>query len=71
MPAPRTGKEVRGFLVRISYIDRFIVKLTTTCEPLFKLVRKNEPMRWHDNYQEAFDMIETYLLNPPVGAPST
>ena len=33
MPAPRTEKEVRGFLGRLNYIARFISHLTSTCEP--------------------------------------
>ena len=35
MPPPRTEKEVRGFLGRMNYIDRFISYLTTTCEAIF------------------------------------
>ena len=31
MPPPRTENEIRGFLDRLQYISRFIVKLTTTC----------------------------------------
>lgn len=65
-PAPRTKKEVRGFLKSINYIGRFIVKLITTCEPFFKLLRKNEPMKWNDDCQVAFTRIKTYLLNPPI-----
>ena len=30
MPAPKTEKEVRGFLGRLNYIARFISQLTTT-----------------------------------------
>jgi len=41
MPKPRTEKQVRGFLGRMNYIARFISQLTTTCEPLFKLLHKN------------------------------
>lgn len=37
LPALRIEKEVRGFLGRINYIEHFIAKLTTTCEPSFKL----------------------------------
>ena len=29
MPAPRTEKEIRGFLGRLQYISRFIAKLTS------------------------------------------
>lgn len=37
---PRTEKEVSGFLGRLDYISIFISHLTTTCEPIFKLLRK-------------------------------
>ena len=42
IPAPRTEKEVRGFLGRLNYIVRFILHLTTTCEPIFKLLKKDQ-----------------------------
>ena len=35
MPAPRTEREVRGFLGRLQYISRFIARLTDICEPIF------------------------------------
>ena len=41
MPEPRTEKQVRGFLECLNYIARFVSQLTATCEPLFKLLRKN------------------------------
>jgi hypothetical protein len=43
MPPPKTEKEIRGFLGRLQYISRFIARLTTTCEPIFKLLKKGEP----------------------------
>ena len=45
MPHPSTEKEVRGFLGRLNYIARFISQLTATCEPIFKLLRKNQSGR--------------------------
>jgi hypothetical protein len=42
MSSPKTEKEVRGFLERLNYIARFISQLTT-CEPIFRLLRKNNP----------------------------
>ena len=38
MPLPKTEKEIRGFLGRLEYISRLIAKLTTTCEPIFRLL---------------------------------
>ena len=69
MPAPRTEKEVRGFLGRLNYIARFISQVTATCEPIFKLLRKNQPVKWNDECQEAFEKIKLYLQNPPILVP--
>ena len=48
MPPPKNEKEISGFLGRLQYISQFIAKLTSTCEPIFKLLRKNEPHTWND-----------------------
>ncbi|RDX79143.1 hypothetical protein CR513_40456, partial [Mucuna pruriens] len=44
MPPPRTEIEVQGFLRRDNYIVRFISQLIATCNPIFKLLRKNQKM---------------------------
>ena len=46
MLALRTEKEIRSFLGRINYIACFIAQLTATCEPLFKLLRKDVKIKW-------------------------
>ncbi|WJZ85652.1 hypothetical protein VitviT2T_005173 [Vitis vinifera] len=69
MPVPRTEKEIRGFLGRLQYISRFIARLTDTCEPNFRLLRKNQPIVWNDDCQLAFKRIKEYLLSPPVLVP--
>ena len=69
MPAPKTEKEVRAFLGKIQYISRFIAKLTSVCEPIFKLLRKDQPVRWNEQCQTAFDKIREYLVKPPVLKP--
>ncbi|RVW60154.1 Transposon Ty3-I Gag-Pol polyprotein [Vitis vinifera] len=71
MPAPRTEREVRGFLGRLQYISRFIARLTDICEPIFRLLRKSQPTVWDDQCQRAFERIREYLLSPPVLAPPT
>ncbi|RVW18052.1 Retrovirus-related Pol polyprotein from transposon 17.6 [Vitis vinifera] len=69
MPVPRTEKEIRGFLGRLQYISRFIARLTDICEPIFRLLRKNQPIVWNDDCQLAFKRIKEYLLSPPVLVP--
>ena len=66
MLVPRTEKEIRGFLGRLQYISRFIARLIDICEPIFRLLRKNQPTVWNDDYQFAFEKIKEYLLSPPV-----
>src|SRR4051812_9375255 len=69
MPVPRTEKEVRGFLGRLNYISRFISHLTATCEPIFKLLRKDQPIKWNGDCQVAFETIKRYLQEPPILVP--
>jgi len=69
MPPPKSEKVIRGFLGQLQYISRFIAKLTSTCEPIFKLLRKNEPHKWNDECQKAFELIKEYLLHPSILVP--
>ncbi|XP_034903466.1 uncharacterized protein [Populus alba] len=69
MPAPKTEKDVRGFLGRLNYIAQFISQLTTTCDPIFCLLRKKNPGIWNEECEEAFKKIKQYLLNPPLFVP--
>ena len=48
MPPPKNEKKIKGFQGRLQYIIRFIAKLTSTCKPIFKLLRKNEPHTRND-----------------------
>ena len=43
MSPPQTESEIRGFLGRLQYINRLIVRLTDTCEIIFRLPRKKQP----------------------------
>ena len=61
MPIPHSEKEVRGFLGRLNYISCFISHLTATCEPIFKLLKKDQVVKWNDDCQAAFDKIKEYL----------
>ena len=70
MKPPRIEKEIRGFLGRIQYISRFKAQLTMTCEPLFRLLKKEIPTVWNKQCQEAFEKIKNYLMKPPILVPS-
>ncbi|XP_070002247.1 uncharacterized protein [Nicotiana sylvestris] len=69
LPPPKNKKEVMSLLGRLNYISRFISQLTTTCEPIFKLLKKDAAIKWTDDCQKAFDRIKDYLSKPPVLVP--
>ncbi|RVW19255.1 Retrovirus-related Pol polyprotein from transposon 17.6 [Vitis vinifera] len=60
-----------GAYGQLQYISRFIARLTDICEPIFRLLRKNQPTVWNDDCQFAFEKIKEYLLSPPVLVPPT
>ena len=61
MSAPRTEKDVRGFLGRLNYIAQFISHLSATCKPIFKLLKKDQVVKWNNDCQITFDKIKEYL----------
>ncbi|WKA09058.1 hypothetical protein VitviT2T_026736 [Vitis vinifera] len=71
MLTPRIKREIRGFLGRPQYINRFIAKLKDIYEPIFQLLRKSQPTVWDYQCQCAFERIREYLLSPPVLVPPT
>ena len=40
-----------------------------TCEPLFRLLKKEFPMVWNEQCQDAFEKIKSYLMKPPILVP--
>ena len=69
MPVPKTKKDVRGFIRKLQYISRFIAKFTMICDPVFKLLRKNQSVEWNEECQKAFKKIKKYLTSLPVLKP--
>lgn len=69
MPAPRTKNEVCGFLGKLNYIARFISHLTSTYEPIFKLLSKDQATEWNEGCQKDFDKIKEYLQEPLILVP--
>ncbi|XP_077249358.1 uncharacterized protein LOC143888848 [Tasmannia lanceolata] len=69
MAPPKIKKQIRGFLGKVQYLRRFIAQLTTTCEPIFKLLKKNASKKWNEECQDAFEKIKQCLALPPVLSP--
>lgn len=49
--------------------SRFIAQLTMICEALNRLLKKEVPIVWSEQWQEAFEKIKNYLLKPPILVP--
>ena len=43
--------------------------MTAKCDPIFKMLRKNNSGEWDEECQIAFDKVKEYLTNPPVLVP--
>ena len=52
MPPPKTEKDVIRFLGRLNYIARYISQLTTTCDPIFDLLRKKNLGIWNKSVKK-------------------
>ena len=71
MMTPQTKKQIHSIFGKVNYIAHFIVQLTTICDLLFKLLKKDTKIEWTNECQAAFDKIKQYLLNPHVLVPLT
>lgn len=69
MLTPSIEKEVCGFLGRLNYISRFISHLIATCKPIFKLLGKDQPIKWNKDCQGAFEKIKQYFQEPTILIP--
>ncbi|CAN6486686.1 unnamed protein product [Victoria cruziana] len=69
MPPPKTLTELRSLQGRMQSIRCFISNLAMRCKPFNHLLRKGVKFGWGQEYQNSFERIKTYLLNPPVLKP--
>ena len=49
LPSPKNKTEVMSLLRMLNYIIRFIAQFTTTCEPIFKLLKIDVAVRWTED----------------------
>ena len=43
--------------------------MSTKCNPIFKLLKKNDSGEWTEECQMAFDKVKDYLSTPPILVP--
>ena len=66
MPAPRNAAEVRSFLGSVQFYGKWIPNLSTRAEPLFKLIRKDQPWSWGSKEQAAFQDLKDVLSSDVI-----
>ncbi|KAK1668195.1 hypothetical protein QYE76_056354 [Lolium multiflorum] len=67
--APKTVKEIRGFLGMAGYYRRFIEGFSKIAGPMTKLLRKNTPFVWSEECEKSFQTLKEKLTTAPVLAP--
>ncbi|GBG70458.1 hypothetical protein CBR_g6586 [Chara braunii] len=65
-PVPTTITQVRAFLGLASYYRRFIKGFTAIAGPLTNLLRKDQPLIWTSECDQAFSTLKVALISTPV-----
>ena len=65
---PTAVTQVRSFLGLVGYYHRFIKGFSKIAAPLNRLLEKNCPFKWYDEYPRAYQELKALLLQEPVVA---
>ncbi|GBG63800.1 hypothetical protein CBR_g39581 [Chara braunii] len=65
-PVPTTITQVRAFLGLASYYRRFIKGFAAIAGPLTNLFRKDQPLIWTPECDQAFSKLKAALISAPV-----
>ena len=65
-PTPITVKEVQSFLGFVNFYRRFIQDFSHIARPLHNLTRKDEPWKWADEQQKAFEQLKEAITSTPI-----
>lgn len=65
-PIPNTQKQVRQFLGKINFYNKYIEKSSILLDPLHNLLRKGEKFVWSKECNESFESVKLLLCSKPV-----
>ena len=66
MPCPTDAQGVQRLLGLVTYLAKFLPKLSTVCEPLRRLTDKQSEFDWLPHHEDAFATIKTLITEAPV-----
>ncbi|GBG62384.1 hypothetical protein CBR_g30338 [Chara braunii] len=66
VPVPTSLTQVRAFLGPASYYRRFIKGFAAIARPLTNLLRKDQPLSWDAECQQAFATLKDALATAPI-----
>ena len=66
MRRPTMVRELKSFLRRVSYINRFVPGLASVINGLFKLLKNGVEFVWRTEQQEAFQKIQQIMNHLPT-----
>lgn len=65
-PTPKTQKNVRQFLGKVNFYNKYIKDNAIILDPLHNLLRKNQQFIWTEDCQASFDRIKDLLCHQPI-----
>lgn len=65
-PTPKTQKNVRQFLEKINFYNKYVKDNAIILDPLHNLLRKNQQFMWTEDCQASFDRIKDLLCHQPI-----
>lgn len=65
-PTPTTQKQVRQFIGKINFYNKYIPNFSVTLDPLYNLLRENQKFVWDYQCQTTFEKMKNLLCSKPI-----
>ena len=65
-PTPKNVTQLRSFLRLLNYYEQFLANLSTLCQPLNHLLRKDTLWKWTNHCQQVFRQVKEQLASAKV-----
>ena len=66
MPVPTDSQSLHRYLGMITYLAKFIPRLSEIATPLRQLIKQDSVWHWDKQHQKAFEAINDAISNPPL-----